>query len=165
MKTSALILLICIIYSSIGMLFAQSLDEDQLMMKQYKLPEKALPDSIMTEIDSVMYLNGKLFTGSAYSLYDNGQLQHTAQYIKGLKHGTMYVWYPDGKPQLIANYRNNQLNGRFKGWYQFGAVIYDLVLKDSAYTGDQLYDTDTSRAETTSDDAEKTGDVSDQTND
>lgn len=165
MKTSALVLLICIIYSSIGMLQAQSLDDDQLIMKQYKLPEKALPDSIMTEIDSVMYLENKPFTGTAYSYYANGQLQHAAQYNNGLKHGVMYVWYPDGKPQLMASYRNNKLNGRFKGWYQFGAVIYDLVLKDSAYKGDQLYDADATRAETTAEDSEKTGDVSDQTND
>jgi len=150
---------------SAGLLTAQNLDEDQLLLKQYKLPAEAIADSLLTEIDSVMYKDGSLFTGTGYSVFANGQLQHATPYVNGLKHGTAYVWYPDGKPMLLANYRNNHLNGRFKGWYQFGAVIYDLVMRDSSLAGDQMYDSDVARETGSGDDSEPSADARGQEND
>lgn len=158
MNKRAFLILLIVIGGCLGLLYAQYIDEDKLLLMQYKLPESAVSDTLLTEIDSVMYINSKPFTGTAYSVYSNGKLQHSAQYINGWKHGTMYVWYPDGKPQLLSNYRKGFLNGRFKGWYQFGAVIYDLVMNEGKYTGDQLYDTDNTRTDTAGDDSEKTGD-------
>jgi len=158
MNKQTVIIILTAIIISIGVLYAQYVDEDKLMLQQYKLPDKAVPDSVLTKIDSVLFLKNKPFTGTAYLNYDNGRLQHATQYVDGLKHGTMYIWYPDGKAQLLSNYRKGYLNGRFKGWYQFGAVIYDLVMKEGKYTGDQMYDVDTTRAETTSQDSEPSGD-------
>jgi len=165
MKTRLNLPALILIVISAGLLSAQNLDEDKLLLQQYTLPEQALVDSVLTEIDSVMYLKSKPFTGTAYSLYDNGRLQHASPYIDGLKHGTTFVWYPDGKPQLIANYRNGYLNGRFKGWYQFGAVIYDLMMKDSSLAGDQMYETDAARETATTTDSEPSSDGIEQGND
>jgi len=160
------IILLCIVISGFsGLLYAQYEDEEKLVLQHYKLPKDALPDSLMVEKDSVLYLKGKPFTGTAFSTYDNGKLQHAAIYKDGWKHGAMYVWYPDGKPQLLSNYRNGHLDGRFKGWYQFGAVIYDLVMRGSRYNGDQLYNADSTRAETSPEADDKTGDVVDKGND
>lgn len=158
--TAVFILVLCA-----GLLTAQNLDEDKLLMQQYTLPAGAVSDSLLTEKDSVMYQDGKVFTGTAYSKFENGRLHHATQYISGLKHGTTLVWYPDGKAQLIANYRNGYLNGRFKGWYQFGAVIYDLVLKDSSLAGDQMYDSDAGRETGSGEDSEPSGDANEQGND
>lgn len=165
MNKRAFTLLLIIIGGCLGLLYAQYVDEDKLLLQQYKLPVNAVSDTLLTEIDSVMYINGKPFTGTEYSLYSNQKLQHTAQYINGRKHGTMYVWYPDGKPQLLSNYRNGYLSGKFKGWYQFGAVIYDLVMNEGRYSGDQLHDTDATRTDSATDDSEKTGDVIESGND
>lgn len=165
MNNQRILVLLIILLGCLGLLQAQYADEEKLLMQQYKLPEGALPDSIMTEIDSVMYLDGEVFNGTAFSRYENGQLQHVSQYVQGRKHGSTLVWYPDGKPQLMAHYRQGYLNGRFKGWYQFGAVIYDLVMRESAFKGDQLYDTDSQRETATVIESEPTGDSREQVND
>ncbi len=164
MKT-AIILMLLVLAGSTVLLTAQSLDEDQLMMRQYKLPEQAVAESLVVVRDSLLTLDGTPYTGTVFVRYSNGQLQTATQYVNGRKHGSALVWYPDGKPQLISNYREGRLNGRFKGWYQFGAVIYDLVLKDSAYAGDQMYETDTTRETGSGDEDEPGGDSRTQEND
>jgi antitoxin component YwqK of YwqJK toxin-antitoxin module len=165
MNKKAVLILLVAMTCLAGVLSAQYLDEDKLLFQQYRLPETATPDSVLTEIDSIMYINGNLFTGTAFSRFGNGQLQHASVYANGRKQGTIFVWYPDGKPQLMANYRNGYLNGRFKGWYQFGGVIYDLTLREGKYTGDSMYDVDSTRSETSSEDTDKTGDASEGGND
>jgi hypothetical protein len=165
MNNKTAIILLLVLTGLAGVLSAQYADDDKLMFQAYRLPDTALPDSVMTEVDSVMYLDGEVFTGTAFSRYDNGQLQHASVYLNGRKHGTTYVWYPDGKPQLMASYRNGWLNGRFKGWYQYGAVIYDLVMREGRYTGDSLYDADTTRAEVTTEDGGSEGDAPEAGND
>jgi antitoxin component YwqK of YwqJK toxin-antitoxin module len=165
MNNKTAIILLLALTCLAGVLSAQYTDDDKLMFQAYTLPDTALPDSVMTEVDSVMYLDGEVFTGTAFSRYDNGQLQHASVYLNGRKHGTTFVWYPDGKPQLMATYRNGWLNGRFKGWYQFGAVIYDLVMREGKYTGDSLYDADASRGEVTSEDSGREGDAPEAGND
>jgi len=144
---------------------AQNLDDDQLMMRDYKLPAAAVEESVLTARDSLMLLNNKPYNGTAYSRYENGKLQHITQFVDGMKHGSLLVWYPDGKPQLISNYRKGRLNGRFKGWYQFGAVIYDLVMKDSKLTGDQMYESDSGPETSTREDSEPSSDPRAETND
>lgn len=165
MKTALTLILLLVLTSSAVLLAAVNLDEDQLMMRQYKLPEQAVAESLLVVRDSLLLHDGMPYTGTAFSRYSNGQLQTATQYVNGIRQGSALVWYPDGKPQLISNYKAGRLNGRFKGWYQFGAVIYDLVLKDSAYAGDQMYDTDTVRETGTSDADEPGGDSRTQEND
>ena len=165
MKARKVLAALAVLVLLIGVLAAQYLDEDKLLIAQYTLPELAVADSVLTEIDSVMYIQGELFTGTAFSNFENGRLQHATPYLNGLKHGTTFVWYPDGKPMLLANYRNGHLNGRFKGWYQFGAVIYDLIMRDSSLAGDQMYDADTGRETGSGEDGEPSSDVIERAND
>ncbi len=148
-----------------GTAAAENLDDDQLLMRDYRLPQNAVSEKELTLRDSLMWMGGGPFTGTAFLQYDEKQLQHATQYIKGVKHGSMLAWYPDGKPMLLANYRNGSLNGKFKGWYQFGGVIYDLVMRDSTLAGDQIYDADTGRETTGGDDSEPSGDGIEQGND
>jgi len=159
-----LLLITAAIFLPHNVLYAQNADEDLQFMKEYKLPQNAVAETELTAQDSLMLKDGKPFTGTAYVRYANNQLQRATQYVNGLKHGTMLVWYPDGKPQLLATYRKGRLNGKFKGWYQFGAVIYDLVLKDNAFVGDQLSDSDTGRETGSDEDNEFSGDGIDQSN-
>jgi antitoxin component YwqK of YwqJK toxin-antitoxin module len=165
MKKHYIILAIIMLAGCFSLPAMQYEDEDQQMMHQYKLPGNAIAEINLNATDSLMLQKGKPFTGTAFSRFENGKLQHATQYVNGLKQGLMLVWYPDGKPQLMSTYRKGHLNGRFKGWYQFGAVIYDLVLKDDAYMGDDLYDEDTTRQATGADESESSGDGIDQSND
>lgn len=159
-----LILLLFLILTCLGSLYAQGYDEDQLTMQQYTLPQGAVLESSLTVNDSISYLSDKPFTGTAYSLFPDNKLQLVEQFKNGMKHGIMYVWYPDGKPQLMSFYRYGHLNGRFKGWYQFGGIIYDLVMRDGHYTGDELYDSETTRSQTDAGEGDSGGDGKDQSN-
>ncbi len=165
MKKQIALLMLMLLAGGLAFLQAQPIDEDQQMMRQYKLPEQAVPEADLIVRDSLATYEGLVYTGTVYTRYANGQLQTAVQYVNGLKHGQMLVWYPDGKAQLISNYRKGHLNGRFKGWYQFGGVIYDLVMKDNAYAGDQMYDDDSTRETTSGSDDEPTADGIDKSND
>jgi antitoxin component YwqK of YwqJK toxin-antitoxin module len=161
----ALFLLLAVLPVRVERLNAQNLDDDQLFMREYKLPETAKPEAELVVRDSLLLKDGKPFNGTAYLRYDNNQLQQATQYKDGLKQGMMLVWYPNGSPQLMSTYRKGHLNGRFKGWYQFGAVIYDLVLKDDAYSGDQMIENDAARETGSGDDSEPAGDSIEQSSD
>jgi len=156
---STLLFTLLLIAMSTGCYAAASQDEEYYALMQFKLPKPAVLLSNLTERDSVLYREDKLFTGTAFSRYANGDLQQVTQYKNGRKNGLMYVWYPDGKPQLMSYNTNGQLNGRFKGWYQFGGVIYDLVISKGKYGGDQLIETDSSRETSEESDSEQTGDA------
>jgi hypothetical protein len=159
MNKKAVLIIMLVMTCLASVLYAQYADEERALFDQYRLPATATPDSVLTEKDSIMYQGDSLFTGITFSRFPDGRLQHVSPYQNGRKHGTTFVWYADGKPQLMATYRNGYLNGRFKGWYQFGAVIYDLNLRDGKYSGDVQYDSDTTRAETTTDSNEQSSDA------
>jgi antitoxin component YwqK of YwqJK toxin-antitoxin module len=165
MKIKLLFLLLLFTAGWSGALLAQNLDEEQQTMREYKLPEQSVAETSLVERDSLMQLDGKPFTGTAYSRFPNGQLQNATQYQNGLKQGYMLVWYPDGRPQLMSNYKKGYLNGVFKGWYQFGGVIYNLVMKSGAYSGDQRYESDTGRETAATEDTTPGADGKDQAND
>ncbi len=165
MKKNTTFLLLFLMSALMGVLFAQSYDEDQITMQQYELPKNAVLESSLVVKDTISYFNDKPFSGTAYDLYTNKQLKLSSQYKNGMKHGIMYVWYPDGKAQLLSYYKYGHLNGRFKGWYQFGGVIYDLVMNQGHYAGDQLIDTDATRSQTDSAEGDSGADGKDQSND
>jgi len=164
MKKKSTFLLLFLMIISLGMLYAQSYDEDQITMQQYKLPDNAILESSLVVKDTIAFYNDKPFSGTAYESYTNNRLKLSAQYKNGYKHGIMYVWYPDGKPQLLSYYKYGHLNGRFKGWYQFGGVIYDLVMNQGRYSGDQQIDSDETRSQTDSSDNDGSADGKDQSN-
>ena len=145
-------------------LFAAEYDEDQLTMQQFQLPDNAVSDTLLVVRDSMSYYNNKPFTGVAFAFYSNKRLKLAAEYKNGMKHGLMYVWYPDGKSQMLTYYRYGHINGRFKGWYQFGGVVYNLVLRDGHYTGDEMIDADATRNQADTADSGSGADGKDQSN-
>lgn len=142
---TAVMITAVLLFLSAENLAAQRTDEEQLILKNYRLPSRAIEKSNLSVRDRVSFLEAKPFSGIAYERYANGQLRQVQQYQKGVRHGLMFIWYPDGTPQLMANYRHGILSGRFKGWYLHSEVIYDLVLNGGKFASDYLYDTDASR--------------------
>ncbi|MGC9361819.1 MAG: toxin-antitoxin system YwqK family antitoxin [Candidatus Syntrophosphaera sp.] len=147
-KFSAVILLICLFSMAIGLLTAQSNNDEYRLMQDFSLHKSAIPFSELSLEDELFLKDGQPFTGMSYELFEEGKLSRVASFLKGKQDGPMYLWYPDGSPQMSANYRQGRLNGRFFGWYRNGNVIYDLVINEGGFAGDYVSDDDSRRLET-----------------
>jgi antitoxin component YwqK of YwqJK toxin-antitoxin module len=67
--------------------------------------------------------NGMPFTGTAYSLYEDGRLSMEATYKDGFRHGYKREWYyPSGQIALEIEYRVGRRHGHTKHWYRNGTV-------------------------------------------
>ena len=135
-----LVLLLLSLMAGTAGLYGQSAKDEFRLLKQYILPDTAVP---MTEIvfkDSLATRGGTLFSGLAWEKYQNQKLQRVVYYSNGKQHGPMYVWYPDGTPQMSVNYARGRLHGRFLGWYANGGVIYDMAITSRGYGGDLMDD-------------------------
>ncbi len=67
-------------------------------------------------------LNGKIFSGVVYSLYEDYWPQQIQFYWRGKIVGTEYLWYPKGKIMAIRPYHNSLPHGQWKMWYEDGRV-------------------------------------------
>jgi pimeloyl-ACP methyl ester carboxylesterase len=63
--------------------------------------------------------------------YDNGQLEFTGNFKKGLLNGIGTSWYRNGKKEATETWLNGQLNGRVKYWTREG----DLQFNSTFYHG------------------------------
>ena len=70
----------------------------------------------------VMYLKDKLFSGIAYNVYDNGQLNYEINYQKGEQHGVTQYWDRNGVLASKANYKNGKEHGVFQTWDENGQL-------------------------------------------
>lgn len=157
LKHVTLVLLVLLFSLTLGSAFAQNKSEDYLAVKNWILPTNAVLFSNL-KLEKEVYLhNDKPFTGIAFERFTPTQLSRAVTYQNGKQNGVMLLWYPDGSPQMSANYRDGNLNGRFLGWYQSGGAIYDMVINNGAYAGDNLAEGDESRAASTIEDAEGEG--------
>jgi antitoxin component YwqK of YwqJK toxin-antitoxin module len=93
-----------------------------------------------------VYYQDKYFTGSQFSLYQDGdtesvknyfngveegwqkkwysnkQLAEERFYINGKKEGTHRGWWPDGKQKFIFEAVDDEYNSEFKEWYSSGLL-------------------------------------------
>lgn len=53
----------------------------------------------------------------------------------GMKDGTWIVYHPNANKKTEATYKNNQLNGAYKDFDADGALILEMILKDSVMIG------------------------------
>ena len=116
-------------------------------------PEALLLDDL-TEVNDLMYYQGTLFTGSAYSLFSDGQIGEFKSYKRGMLSGPAFAWYPDGTYALQANYMDGFLYSRFLAWSEVGDVIYDLYFDKGMFQSDLQFERDTAREEQDADVAE-----------
>lgn len=158
----AALLLIFIFSPLVPQLYAQVRSEEYQALKNWKLPENAVPSAELIQDGELYTHQGLPFSGIAYSNYPDGNLLRAVSYQKGLQDGLMLLWYPDGAPQMSANYRNGVLHGRFLGWYLNGGMIYDMMINRGTYAGDSLAEEDQSRAASEGEDSEREGPDNDQ---
>ncbi len=157
---SALLALVFVFSAFAGVLSAQNRSEEYLLVKNYALPEIAVPADSLEQEEEMWTRDGLPFSGLAFETFNNGRLSRVMTLMNGLQDGPTYLWYPTGAPQMYANYRAGRLHGRFLGWYMHGGVIYDMVINDSGYAGDYIED-DGSRAQDSGGDSEPDADGQD----
>lgn len=137
-------------------LSAQASQDEYRLLKSYETPKNAVSFDELTEVEG-RWLRGEIpFTGVAFKRFENGRLQQVFTLQEGLQDGPTYLWYPDGAPLMSANYRAGALQGRFLGWYAHGGVIYDMVLNQGVYSGDNIED---DREQSAQEDGEREGDA------
>lgn len=135
-------LLILFLCSFCCLLFSQDIREEYDLLKNYVLPDNAVPFKELTIKDSLYLKDGIPFSGIAYDLYENGKLARVISFYKGIQHGPMYIWYPNGAPQLSTNYHQGKLHGWFIGWYSNGSILYSMAYNQGKYVGHYQDDDD-----------------------
>ncbi len=131
-------------------------------IEEFTLPEDAIFLSDLDLIDSLYYDNYELFSGKAYSFFDNGQIGEFKTIKEGRLSGPAYSWYEDGTYAMQANFLNGYLAGRFIAWSEVGDLIYDIYFDKGQFQSDLQYERDTTREQEDSDASE--GDADSQGN-
>lgn len=60
---------------------------------------------------------GKPFTGDCQACYDNGNVQHIANFRDGKEDGESRSYYKDGSPESLRNFEYGKEHGDWKFWY------------------------------------------------
>lgn len=134
----------------------KSLNPDSI--ESFQLPPEAVLLSELNIRDSLYYLDKQLFTGSAYSLFENKQISQFKTMKNGRLSGPAYAWYEDGSYAMEANFLDGYLAGRFIAWSEVGDLIYDIYFDKGQFQSDLQYERDSAREEQEMDTTEGDGD-------
>lgn len=66
--------------------------------------------------------NERVFTGLAYELYENGNLESYMFVKDGIKQGDFVEFYPNGNIKMINNMLDNVSEGKQVEYYENGAI-------------------------------------------
>ena len=88
-----------------------------------KIPDTDINCSILSEKESVVYLNEDRFTGSCFTLYDfNLEKDEIRSYKRGLRHGAWVKYYGNGFLQYIGNAKKGEIHGDYIGYFLNGNI-------------------------------------------
>lgn len=121
----------------------QAYDNDSI--EGFKLPENTLSLAKLDLIDSLYYYGDQLYSGIAYSSFENGQISEFKTIKYGALSGPSYAWYEDGSYAMQANFLNGYLSGRFIAWSEVGDTIYDIYFNKGQFNSDLQFERDTTR--------------------
>lgn len=127
-------------------------------IENFELPADAVLLSQLDIRDSLYYMDETLFTGTAYSLFENRQLGQFKTIKDGKLSGPAYAWYENGAYAMEANFLDGYLAGRFMAWSEVGDLIYDIYFDKGQFQSDLQYERDSAREEQEMDSTEGDGD-------
>ena len=84
---------------------------------------------------NLAYYEGKLFSGVAYSYFENGEKQIKQGYLDGKKEGTWAIWYPGGGMQKEGFIKDGLSHGKYREWYENGNLRYEYEYDQNKKTG------------------------------
>ena len=76
----------------------------------------------LIERDSLLYApnDNKPYTGSVFSLYENGKEELNGRFRNGIKNGKWKWWNDDGGIDSTGNYKNGIMHGRWQFYFSNG---------------------------------------------
>ena len=78
-------------------------------------------DSLLLNPDEgLVYYQGKPFTGTAESYYENGKKASSIDYWQGRKQGFYKKWFADGRLSFSSRYKNGKRQGLTSTWWKNG---------------------------------------------
>ena len=88
------------------------------------MENKLIVDSKLTDRndEGYIYWQGKLFTGTEESYYDDGTLCTEVEYVDGIPDGTMRGWYKNRKIRSEKFYKKGRIHGYVREWYESGQI-------------------------------------------
>ena len=87
-------------------------------------PERVhIDDTQENKEAQMLFYQGKPFTGIAYDVYSNGQLQFEETYKDGELNGLYQEWYENGQLASQGTFKDNELNGLFQEWDKNGQFL------------------------------------------
>ena len=101
-----------------------------------KIPETDINCSILSEKESIIYLNEDKFTGSCFTLYDfNLEKDEIRSYKRGLRHGVWVKYYGNGFLQYVGNAKKGEIHGDYIGYYLNGNIKEQGKMKNGYRDG------------------------------
>jgi len=87
------------------------------------------------EGNKFIFYEGKRFSGTAFSEFENGQLKHEVNYKNGVLDGLAKSWYENGKLKLEQNYKDDVQEGFSRLYYENGQLHKEMNYKDGKENG------------------------------
>ena len=76
------------------------------------------------------YYEGELFTGIAFSYYENGSIEEERHYVNGIREGSSKTYDKNGKLVAKSNHHNNEWHGLSTLFHDNGKVKSKLSFSD-----------------------------------
>lgn len=94
-------------------------------------------DQVVTKtIGGITYVNDVPFTGTLFSIHENGMdTLEIQEFYRGQENGIYKQRYPDGKLQSLRYYKRGQKEGTFEAWWENGAKRLEYHFKNGEYEG------------------------------
>lgn len=87
------------------------------------------------DVGIITHYKNKPFTGIAFSVYDNGELEEECNLFNGLKEGLTKAYYPNGNLKMELSYVNDKLFGTCKTYHKNGQLDKIVPYEDDKRNG------------------------------
>jgi antitoxin component YwqK of YwqJK toxin-antitoxin module len=80
-----------------------------------------------------MFLDGKLFTGTAVDAWPDGRRASKVAFVDGVQHGPSRLWHPNGTLAEETPYVRGCAEGLNREWYPTGQLKLEELIGDDGF--------------------------------
>lgn len=100
------------------------------------MPDSVVLISELETVDSLLYYEGKPYTGEAFFLTNDGMDPMVMRsYVNGLREGAWKVWHANGHLHKHGETKDGLEHGRYLEYYENGIIRYEYWYDMGARTG------------------------------
>ena len=86
--------------------------------------------------EGILYINDAPFTGTLFTIHENGiDTLEIQEFAHGKENGMYKQVYPDGKLQSLRYFKRGQKEGVFEAWWENGTKRLQYHFKSGEYEG------------------------------